>query len=294
MQQQKEKALVVRTDPTARRRKLGIELRRLREAANKTMVDVAAELNCSQAKISAIEAGHRHKVQPRDVRDMLVFYGVTDMEVMDSLMELARQSAEKNWWHPYSSAVPNWFSTYVGLEAEARTMQTFEPHVIPGLLQTEEYAKVVTSASLHIPPDSHDEVIELRKARQELLSSPDHLDFWAIIDELVLKRAASRPNVLRNQLSHLAEMAQQPNIHLQILPLSAGIQPGAANPFIILTFPDDVHPGLVYLENEAGALYLEEPAEVTKYQRAFGHLTCEALGIEASLDLIHTTTEELP
>jgi transcriptional regulator with XRE-family HTH domain len=285
---------VARTDPTVRRRKLGLELRRLREAAGKTMVEVAAELNCSQAKISAIEAGHRHKVQPRDVRDMLAFYGVTDIDITVSLMELARQSAQKNWWHPYSSAVPNWFSTYISLEAEAQTIQTFEPHLIPGLLQTEEYAKVATSASLHIPTDSHNEVVELRKARQELLSSPDHLDFWAIIDELVLKRTASRPNVLRNQLMRLAEMAQQPNIHIQILPLSAGIQPGAANPFIVLTFPDDVHPGLVYLENEAGALYLEEPVEVTKYQRAFNHLTREALGIEASLDLMHTITEELP
>lgn len=284
---------MARIDPTVRRRKLGLELRQLREAAGKTMVEVAAELNCSQAKISTIEAGHRHKVQPRDVRDMLAFYGVTDMDVTASLVELARQSANKNWWHPYSSAVPNWFSTYISLEAEAETIRTFEPHVIPGLLQTEEYAKIVTSASLHIPPGSHDNVVALRKARQELLSNPDHLDFWAIIDELVLKRTASRPNVLRNQLLHLAEMAQQPNVHIQILPLSAGIQPGAANPFIILTFPGDVHPGLVYLENEAGALYLEESVELTKYQRAFNHLTCEALGVEASLDLMRTVAEEL-
>lgn len=282
-----------RADPTVRRRKLGLELKRLRESANRKMVEVAAELNCSQAKISSIEAG-RYKVQPRDVRDMLAFYGVTDIEVTDSLMELARQSAEKSWWHPYSSAVPDWFGTYVGLEAEAQALQSFARHVIPGLLQTEEYAKAVTSASLRVPPDWHDDVVRLRKARQEQLAAASPLDFWTIIEEPVLRRPVGRPGVLRSQLLHLVQMAQQPHIRVQILPLSAGIQPGTANPFIVLIFPDDLHPDLIYLEHEVGALYLEEPDEVSKYQQAFSHLASQALDIEASLDIIRLTAEELP
>lgn len=282
-----------RADPTVRRRKLGLELKRLRESANRKMVEVAAELNCSQAKISSIEVG-RYKVQPRDVRDMLAFYGVTDIEVTDSLMELARQSAEKSWWHPYSSAVPDWFGTYVGLEAEAQALQSFARHVIPGLLQTEEYAKAVTSASLRVPPDWHDDVVRLRKARQEQLAAASPLDFWTIIEEPVLRRPVGRPGVLRSQLLHLVQMAQQPHIRVQILPLSAGIQPGTANPFIVLIFPDDLHPDLIYLEHEVGALYLEEPDEVSKYQQAFSHLASQALDIEASLDIIRLTAEELP
>jgi transcriptional regulator with XRE-family HTH domain len=275
-----------------RRRKLGLELKRLREAASRKMVEVAAELDCSQAKISSIEAG-RYKVQPRDVRDMLAFYDVTDSEITDSLMELARQSAEKSWWHPYSSAVPDWFGTYVGLEAEAQILQVFARHVIPGLLQTEEYARAVTSASLRVPPDWHDDVVQLRKARQERLTAANPVDFWTIIEEPVLKRPVGRPDVLRNQLLHLAQLAQQPNIRVQILSLSAGIQPGTANPFIVLTFPDDVHPDLIYLEHEVGALYLEEPDEVSKYQQAFSHLADEALDMEASLNIIRATAEEL-
>jgi transcriptional regulator with XRE-family HTH domain len=283
---------VRRTDPTVRRRKLGLELKRLREAANKKMVEVAAELHCSQAKISSIESG-RYKVQPRDVRDMLAFYDVADIEIADSLMELARQSAEKSWWHPYSSAVPDWFGTYVGLEAEAQTLQAFARHVIPGLLQTEDYARAVTSASLRVPPDWHDDVVQLRKARQGRLAGASPVDFWAIIEEPVLGRPVGRPGVLRNQLLHLAQMAQRPNIRIQILPLNAGIQPGTGNSFIVLTFPGDVHPDLVYLEHELGALYLEEPDEVSKYQQAFNHLANEAFDIEASLDIIRITTEEL-
>lgn len=284
---------MARTDPTARRRKLGIELRRLREAANKTMVDVAAELNCSQAKISAIETGHRHKVQPRDVRDMLTFYGVTDIEIMDSLMELARQSAEKSWWHSYSSAVPDWFGTYVSLEAEARAVRTFEPHVVPGLLQTEEYANALTLASLSVPESWRDHVVQLRKARQEHLTGSNELDFWAVIEESVLRRRIGSSEILPNQLRYLAEMTQQPNIHIQVLPLSAGIHPGMTSPFILLSFPYDVHPDLVYLEHQAGALYLEGPEEVTKYQNAFQYLVGEALGADASLDMIRIIAEEL-
>lgn len=284
--------MATRTDPTVRRRKLGLELKRLREAANKKMIEVAAELNCSQAKISSIETG-RYKVQPRDVRDMLAFYDVTDIEITDSLMQLARQSAEKSWWHSYSSAVPDWFGTYVGLEAEARTMKTFASHVIPGLLQTEEYARAVTLASFRTEATKPDDVVNLRKARQERLAGSNPLELWAIIEEPVLHRRVQSSEILCRQLEHLAEMARQSNIHVQVLPLSVGVHPGMANPFILLGFPDDILPEVVYFDHGIGALYLEDADEVAKYRQAFNHLVGEALGTDASLNIIRKTIEEL-
>jgi transcriptional regulator with XRE-family HTH domain len=279
--------------PTVRRRRLASELRALREVAHLTCEEVAEHLECSASKISRVETG-RVSVSPRDVRDMLSLYGV-DPQRLDSLVQLARESRQKGWWHAYSDTIQPRFATYVGLEDAASEIRTYEVNLVPGLLQTEDYARSVISAgNLTGSLEDVERRVALRMARQPmLLSGRNPPQLWAVLDEAVLHRTVGGPGLMRLQLDHLVEVASRPNVAVQVIPYSAGAHPGMGKPFVILSFPERADPDVVYLEDLTSTLYLEDVDEVDRYNVLFNHLRATALSFEESAALMTSVAKEL-
>lgn len=277
--------------PTIRRRRLALELRRLRETAKLTCEEVAEHLECSASKISRVETG-RVSVSPRDVRDMLDLYGGPQQQRED-LVQLARDSRQKGWWHAYSDAMQPHFATYVGLESAASEIRTYEVSLIPGLLQTEDYARAVIRAGmLNSPHQDVERRVALAMARQPALTRDAPLKIWAVLDEGALRRRVGGPRVMRPQLEHLLVQAALPNVHLQVIPFAAGAHPGMGRPFVVLVFSDLVDTDVVYLEDLTSALWVEDVAEVARYNTFFNHLRATALPFGDSAALITSVVKE--
>lgn len=261
--------------PTARRIVLGTQLRRLREAAEISRADAGYSIRGSESKISRLELG-RVAFKERDVGDLLTMYGVRDPADREVFLEMARQAKEPGWWNRYTDLIPNWFQDYVGLEESASRIQTYELQFVPGLLQTEEYARAIAS---HGRPESAGEDVErrvtLRMRRQKLLARPDAPRLWAVVDEAVLHRPIGGVRVMRTQLEHLLELTKLPNISLQVLPyrVSGYVAEGA---FTMLRFAEPTLPDLVYIEHLTGALYLDRREEVERHGRVVDLLTVDA------------------
>jgi transcriptional regulator with XRE-family HTH domain len=279
--------------PTVRRRRLASELRALREAGKLTCEEVAEHLECSASKISRVETG-RVSVSPRDVRDMLALYGV-DPARLDSLVQLARESRQKGWWHAYSDTMQPRFATYIGLEDAAAEIRTYQVNLVPGVLQTEDYARtVINSGNLTGTQEDVERMVALRMARQPmLLSGINPPQFWAVLDEGVLHRTVGGRGLMRLQLDHLLEIADMPNVAVQVIPFTAGAHPGMGKPFVILSFPERADPDVVYLEDLTSSLYLEGVDEIDRYNVLFNHLRATALSFEESAALITTVAKEL-
>jgi transcriptional regulator with XRE-family HTH domain len=277
--------------PTVRRRRLALELRRLREAARLTCEDVAERLECSASKISRVETG-RVSVSPRDVRDMLEIYGVPD-EQRDSLVQLARESRQKGWWHAYGDSVQPHFATYLGLESAASEIRIYEVNLIPGLLQTEEYARaVITAGMVNSPRSEIERTVALRMERQQVARSSTP-KVWAVLDEAALRRQVGGPEVMRVQLEYLREMCGMPNVSLQVIPFDGGAHPGMGRPFVILVFPELVDPDVVYLEDLTSALWVEDVVQVDRYNVFFNHLRATALSFENSAALMTAVLKDM-
>jgi transcriptional regulator with XRE-family HTH domain len=279
--------------PTVRRRRLASELRALREAAKLTCEEVAEHLECSASKISRVETG-RVSVSPRDVRDMLALYGVAPQQ-LDSLVQLARESRQKGWWHAYSDTIQPRFATYIGLEDAAAEIRTYEVNLIPGLLQTEDYARTIINAgNLTGTQEDVERRVALRMARQPmLLSGSNPPQLWAVLDEGVLHRTVGGSGLMHLQLDHLLEIADMPNVAVQVIPFTAGAHPGLGKPFVILSFPERADPDVVYLEDFTSTLYLEEVDEIDRYNVLFNHLRATALSFEESAALITSVAKGL-
>lgn len=249
-----------------------MELRRLREAAGLTLERVAEDLEVSDSKISRIETG-RVAASPRDVRDMLDLYKITG-EQREELLEITRHARQKGWWHIYGG-LPR---TLVGLEAAAVSIRTYETQLVPGLLQTAEYARAVIRAlSSEVDPEQTERRVELRIARRALLTQEDPPALWAILDEAALRRPVGRPATMREQLDYLREAAMLPKVTLQVLPFSAGEHAGMTGAFTILGFSEPTDPDVVYLEQTTSDLYLENIEDIQWYKQAFDHLRTEAM-----------------
>jgi transcriptional regulator with XRE-family HTH domain len=275
--------------PTVRRRRLGIELRRLREAAGLTIERVAETLECSDSKISRIETA-QVGATPRDVRDMLDIYGVIG-EQRDDLVQIAREARQRGWWYEYGD-VP--ISALVGFEAAASSMSIFAMVLIPGLLQVRDYARAVIRAIGHdLPLKEIERRVELRMARQGLLAGDDPPKLWVVLDEAALRRRVGGPSVMREQLEHLGEVAALPNVTLQVLPFATGEHAGMDGEFTIVGFPDQADPNVVYIQNTTSDLYLEDPATVKQYDSLFDHLRASALGPAESVTLLADAAKEL-
>lgn len=273
--------------PTIRRRRLASELRRLREAAELTIDEVGEKLECSASKVSRIETGHVG-VTPRDARDMLELYGITGDE-REALVQLAREARKPGWWHAYKEVFTG---TFVGLEADASSLRAFQALLVPGLLQTETYARAVIRA---MRPDSDESEIQrrvaARTARQQLLSDPNPPEYWAVIDEAVLHRMVGGPEVMAKQAQRLLELGQLPHVTIQVVPFTAGAHPGMEGPFLILGFPEQADPDVVYVDSTSGGFFLELPPDVRRYSLMFDHLRAAALKPDDSLALIAQAAE---
>jgi hypothetical protein len=283
--------MATRGGPTLRRRELAMRLRDLRATSERNIEDVAAEMLCSPTKISRIETAQR-AASPRDVRDLCRIYGTTD-DVRDELMRLARESRQRGWWQEFTDVPPH-YATYVGLETDAISMRNYESVVIPGLLQTEDYATAVVRGGAISPPAAYvAERVDVRLRRQERLGGTNPLDFWAILDESALRRLIGGPIVMAAQLHHLIDTIERPNITFQVVPRSVGSYAGMeASSFVVLSFAgqlDDV----VYIEGIVGSIFVERDSEVRRIDGLFDRLRAVALSPADSRELVRQIAEDL-
>lgn len=265
--------------PTVRRRQLGKKLRKLRQEAGRTPEDVATYLGVKRPTVTRIEQG-KQAILPKNVRLMCQLYGVV-APMLDTLLRLAEEAGERGWWATYSDTVPNWFEDYVGLEADAEEIWSYESEFVPGLLQTPDYVRAINSAARPGRADL-EQAVEFRQARQSRLTRPSPPRLHVIINEAALLRPVGGPEAMAAQLEHLAKMATQPNIILQVLPLSIGAHAGMTGPFSMLRFPDDLSMNVVYLEHERGATYLERPLDLERHSEIFRLLRETALSPDDS------------
>jgi hypothetical protein len=274
--------------PTVRRRRLGAELRRYRELAGLTIEVVAEQLDCSASKISRLETGQTGS-NPRDVRDMLALYGVGDAE-LEELLTVARETRQRGWWQPYGSILTG---AFVGFEAAANRIRSYEAQCVPGLLQTADYARSMIAA-VHTgrPRQEVDDRVHVRLGRQALLTQDDPVEFWCVLDEAVLRRPVGGQEVMRCQLDHLVRQAALPNITLQVLPMAAGEHPGMEGSFVMMSFPDAGDADTVYVTIATGGVFQEKPDDVSRYEIIFDRLQEMALSSAESAEFIATMAKE--
>jgi transcriptional regulator with XRE-family HTH domain len=271
--------------PTVQRLVLGSQLHQLRESRGISAEQAAEAIRGSHSKISRMEHG-RVGFKDRDVSDLLTLYGVTDPEERAALLNLAREANTPGWWHAYSDILPNWLEPYVGLEAAASVIRTYEVQFVPGLLQTEGYARALIRLGSAANEEEITRRAELRVSRQEILSSPHPPQLWAVIDEGALRRPVGGAQVAREQLSHLIEMADHPAVTLQILPFRAGAHAAMGGPFTILRFAEPDLNDVVYIEQLTSALYFDKPAEVDSYLEVMEQLCLQAEGAAKTVQIL--------
>ncbi|WP_373321770.1 helix-turn-helix domain-containing protein [Micromonospora okii] len=272
---------------------LGAQLRRLREARGVTREGAGWEIRSSESKISRMELG-RVGFKERDVADLLSLYGVTDAEEREAMLKLARDANSPGWWHRYGDVLPSWFQSYLGLEAAAALIRSYEVQFVPGLLQTREYARAVVLLG-HRSADT--EEIErrvcLRMRRQELLRRPQPPQLWVVVDEAALRRPIGGAEVMRGQLTALIEATRSPHVRLQIIPFDAGGHAAAGGAFTILRFGDQDLPDIVYIEQLTSALYLDKREDLDYYAAAMERLCVEAEPPERTRELLARLRDEL-
>lgn len=279
--------------PTVRRRRLGAELRRLREAQSLKLEEVAERLQLAPSTLSRIETG-KAPTKTAYLIAMLNLYGVEDSGARKVLIDMAREGHRKGWWSIYDDVLPSGFDIYVGLEAEASGLRSYESEVVHGLLQTTDYALAVLRELR--PRDSEELLlrgVELRMQRQRLLDEDPPLDLWIILGESAVRRAIGGPAVMRRQLQHLVQASRWSNVTLQVLAFSCGAHAGLIGPFSILEFPERTDPDVAYTECLGGMIYMEKDREVRACAEAFDRMRASALSPVASVELIQHAAAEL-
>ncbi|MFG3159090.1 helix-turn-helix domain-containing protein [Streptomyces sp. NPDC048232] len=278
--------------PVVRRRKLGAELRALRTTAGITSGEAARLVGWHQSKVSRIETG-TSGAKPADVRLLLDAYGVDDDQLRGLLVMLARSddaAGRHHWWHAYRGVLPPTYRDFISLESQAGAMRTLETTVVPGLLQTPEYAREVTRAAVDgMPEERLDALVEVRLARQDVLRGEPPLELSAVLDEAVLRRQVGGPGVMSRQLERLVEAARLPHVRLQVLPFAAGAHIGVTGPFVIFSFSSTSDLDVVVLDHLTSSLHLERKEDLEAYTEAFNALLIHALSPEDSLDFIAAT-----
>ncbi|MEU6522728.1 helix-turn-helix transcriptional regulator [Streptomyces sp. NPDC046924] len=277
-------------NPTVRRRRLGQELRRLRELKGMTAEEVAERLLVSQSKISRLENGRR-SISQRDVRDLCGVYEVEDQRIVESLMQMAKDSRQQGWWHAFGD-IP--YSVYIGLETDAESLRVYEPQIITGLLQTRAYAEaIVQGGSPESSDQENDKRVEVRLRRQgRITADKDPLRLWVVLDEASLRRVVGSKQVMREQLEHVMELSQLPHITVQVLPFEVGAHSGINGQYSILEFADAADSSVVYIEGVTSDLYLEKPHDVQKYTVMYEHLRAQSLNVEQSRQLVESVAKE--
>ena len=273
--------------PTVRRILVGTQLRRLREEKGITRDDAGYVIRASGSKISRLELG-RVSFKERDIADLLSCYGVEDPEQREALLALARDANSPGWWHDYDDVLPAWFQTYVGLEESATLIRTYEVQFIPGLLQTEDYARAVTASGRpDLRADDIERRVGLRLARQEILDRPDPPRVWAIIDEAALRRPIGGGEVMRAQIQHLLDEMAKAHMTIQVMPFRFGGHAAEGGAFSILRFPEPDLPDIVYVEQLVSALYVEKREQVDRYAQTMERMTIDSQPPDLSAEALN-------
>ncbi|MEU7843647.1 helix-turn-helix transcriptional regulator [Micromonospora sp. NPDC049114] len=281
------------TGPTVLRMLLGAQLRRLRESSGVTREGAGWEIRSSESKISRMELG-RVGFKERDVSDLLTLYGVSDEGEREALLKLARDANSPGWWHRYGDVLPSWFQSYLGLEAAAALIRSYEVQFVPGLLQTREYARAVVLLGHGAAGVAEiDRRVELRMQRQQLLHRDKPPQLWAVVDEAALRRPIGGAEVMREQLVALIEATKSPTIRLQVIPFAAGGHAAAGGAFTILRFGDQELPDIVYIEQLTSAIYLDKRDDLDYYAVAMERLCVEAEPPERTPEILGRLLEEL-
>lgn len=269
--------------PTVRRRRLGAELRRLREGARLTAEQVGEELSCHASKIGRIENG-RSGVRLLDLKAMLDLYGVTDRTTRDQLIGLAKEGKKRGWWHVYNDVLSPTTAEYLSLEAAAGQIKSYEPILVPGLLQTEGYVRgLMAGGRVDASGDEIDKRVQLRMERQARFMAEEPQDLWVVIGEGALRSRVGGAEVMREQLQRLIRASDQPHVTLQVMPFEVGAHPGIEGAFSVLSFPERDQQDVILVEAMTSTLYLETEQQVSRYKFAFNHIRAAALAPQQSL-----------
>ncbi|GHJ33196.1 MULTISPECIES: helix-turn-helix domain-containing protein [Streptomyces] len=281
-----------RSAPTVGQMVLGMRLRDLREKAGVSYDQAARALHVNQTTVRRMEKAEVGLKLPY-VEKLLQTYGA-DQEEIDSFLALAEEANRPGWWHRFRDVLPDWFSLYVSLEGAASRIRAYEPHFIPGLLQTEEYARTLLSIGFPNGSDRElDRRVALRMERQELLNRPDGPHLWVVMDETVLRLSIGSPQVMRAQIDHLIEAVQKPNVTLQVVPFSAGPHPGMGGPFQLFRFKIPELPDIVYAEGLTGAGYLDQRSDVVAYLEALDRMGTQATPARRTESFLRGIRKEL-
>jgi hypothetical protein len=279
-------------DPTVLKILLGAQLRKLRENANVSRDDAGYHIRASGSKISRLELG-RVSFKERDVADLLDFYGVEGPQ-KDQLLQLTHEANAKAWWEKYREVVPDWFQVYVGLEEAAALIRIYEIQFVPGLLQTEDYARaVVMQGAPSLPPEDVDSRVAVRMGRQRLFSRDNPPRLWAIVDEAALRRTIGGRDVLAGQVNRLIDATSEPNITLQVMPFRHGGHAAEGGAFTIMRFPEADLPDMVYMEYLTGAHYIDKPEDVEVYAAVMERLSVAGTSPEKTRDMLSAILKEL-
>jgi transcriptional regulator with XRE-family HTH domain len=276
-----------------RRILLGSQLRRLREAKDISREDAGYSIRASESKISRLELG-RVSFKERDVADLLTLYGVTAEDDRAPLLALVREANQPGWWQTFTDVLPNWFQPYIGLEEAASLIRTYEVQFVPGLLQSEDYARaVITQGSRGVPADLLERRIGVRTNRQKLLARDNPPRLWMVVDEAALRRPIGGRKVMRAQLEHLINLTELPNLTLQVMPIRFGAHAAEGGAFSILRFPEPDLPDVVYIEHLTGAVYLDKRDEVDRYLEVMNRLAVDGTQPDTTAELLTTIIAEM-
>jgi transcriptional regulator with XRE-family HTH domain len=279
--------------PTVRSRRVGSELRRLREAAGESIAQPAELLGCSGAKISRIETG-AVSIRVAELRALLDHYGDDDQEHRAYLERLARQSNKRGWWQDYGDTIQPYYADFIGLETDATHIMTWQPTNVPGLLQTPEYARAVMLANpAMVSPGELDNFIAIRQERQARLERGTDARLAAVFWEAALATTVGSEEIQRGQLGRLLELMKRPNISVQVLPLEAGDQVSLSESFVMFSFGREWSVSTVFVEMLTGGQYLEKDEELRGYTLVFDALRSAALSPAASATLVRQYVEQL-
>lgn len=273
--------------PTVRRRELGVLLRTLRNEKGLTVEQVADRLLCSPSKVSRMETGHGIAT-PRDIRDLCDLYDVTNQAERDRMTSLAREAKQQGWWQSYDLS----YATYIGLEEEAVSISEFESSVVPGLLQTVDYARAGHEGTLpRLAPDQIDKQIEAKLTRQGILARDRPPHFSVVLDEAALHRVVGGHEIMAAQLGKVLDMSALENVSMQILPYECGAHPALESNFVILELPDPT-PDIVYVEGLIGSNYRERSEDIERYRTVFEYLQNIALSAGDSAEFLSKAIRE--
>jgi transcriptional regulator with XRE-family HTH domain len=282
-----------RSAPTVGQVVLGRRLLDLRERAGLKREEAARVLHVAPATIRRMETAEVTLKIPY-LQVLLDAYGV-DEEEAEAFLRLAEDANKPGWWQRYHDILPNWFSMYVSLEGAAGLIRSYEPHFVPGLLQTEDYARGVLKAGAvgQAQPEDIERHVALRMQRQELLTRDDAPRLWAVMDETVLRRQVGGPEVMRTQVDKLLEIAELPQVTLQIAPFDAGPHAGTYGPFVLFRFAVSELPDMVYSEYLTGAVYLDSRAEVATHLEVMDRMAASAATAHLTKEILRDFRKEL-